>query len=451
MKTSKHILSSYNVFKELKDSVVGINLIEQIFFSLEKDRYKLLIEHKNNVDSIRKINEPFYQVMMKLGVIIPEEDDKSFYEKSLFSRRMTLFRDPFYRLTINPTLNCNFSCWYCYEQHTKRYISKEILTRILKLITYILKEKQIQHFHLDWFGGEPLLCYSTAIEPITLFAKNECHKYGIKFTSGMTTNGYLISDDKLDFFKKVNMNSFQITLDGPKYIHDVTRHTSNKVGSYDKIVENIHLLAKKMNPENLCLRINYTLENLPYIEEIIHSFDQRIRHRIKVLLQQVWQDEINEKVKIEDIYKLKELFKNNGFKVEESFLNKNGEPTCYADTLNQAVINYDGRVFKCTAINFEKEKEDGYLTESGNIHWNTALYNKLLYVTFENQHCKRCTYLPICYGPCHKKIFHYLNGNDFEKFCFKHGIEENLNFLIKKFSRVQRPYMPLDELEKYEI
>lgn len=448
MESSKFVLSAYNIFKELNDNVVGINLISQIFFSLEKEKYRLLIDNKDNIENIKNYNEPLFNIMKKLGVIVPVNEDKEFYEKALFSRRLKLFRDPFFRLTINPTLNCNFSCWYCYEQHTKKYMSDEVKGRILKLISRITTEQHIQHFHLDWFGGEPLLCYSNHIVPITRFAKEECDKHGISFTSGMTTNGYLLSSNMLSFFQKVNMNSFQITLDGPQLIHNSIRYTTNKTGSYEKIVKNIHLLAKELSPENLCLRINYTLDNLSQIENIIHSFDKEVRPKIKVLFQQVWQDELKEKIKIEEIYKLKEQFKKNEFKVEDSFLNKNGEFACYADNLNQAVINYDGRIFKCTALNFEKEKEDGCLTESGNILWNSALAHKLLYATFENKYCKDCIFLPVCYGPCHKKVTYYRDGEDFNKYCFKFGIKENLDFLFNKFSNLKQPIMTLEELEK---
>ena len=119
MESSKFVLSAYNIFKELNDNVVGINLISQIFFSLEKEKYRLLIDNKDNIENIKNYNEPLFNIMKKLGVIVPVNEDKEFYEKALFSRRLKLFRDPFFRLTINPTLNCNFSCWYCYEQHTK--------------------------------------------------------------------------------------------------------------------------------------------------------------------------------------------------------------------------------------------------------------------------------------------------------------------------------------------
>ena len=447
MKDSKYILSTYNVFKEFEDFVVGINLITQIFFSIKKKKYKLLIGNKDNVSNIQKENESFFSIMRKFGIIVPSDQNYLFYETSLFQRRLNIFKSKFFRLTINPTLNCNFHCWYCYEKHTKNYMSKEVQDKVLKLTDNIISNYDIRYFHLDWFGGEPLLCYSNIVVPITKLIKNECDKHNIQFVSGITTNGYLITEKMIDFFKEVNMQSFQITLDGPEEIHNSVRFTGNDRESYKTIVRNVNLLAEKLHPENLCLRINYTLENFSNIENIIFSFPENIRPKIKILLQQVWQDEEKNQIKVEDIYKLRDKFKRSGFKTEDSFLNAKGEITCYADSLNQAVVNYDGRIFKCTALDFENELEDGILTDKGEISWNTKLSHKLVYTTFENNFCKDCTYLPVCYGPCHKKIVYYLDGEDFDKYCFKNGIQDNLNYLIEKFVNTKKSFMLLEDVE----
>lgn len=37
---------------------------------------------------------------------------------------------------------------------------------------------------------------------------------------------------------------------------------------------------------------------------------------------------------------------------------------CYADKANTIVINSDGRIFKCTAINFEAEKSESNITST---------------------------------------------------------------------------------------
>ena len=167
-------------------------------------------------------------------------------------------------------------------------MSNEVKQRILKLIDNIVSKQDIQYFELDWFGGEPLLCYKNMVQPISEFTKSVCEEKKVFFISGITTNGYLINTEMIDFFKKVNMQSFQITLDGSKDIHDTIRYTHSNKGSYDRIVHNIILLTRELKPQNLSLRINYTSKSFSSIGCIIDSFPKDIRANIKVLLQQVW-------------------------------------------------------------------------------------------------------------------------------------------------------------------
>ncbi|MFR3188889.1 MAG: radical SAM protein [Phocaeicola sp.] len=62
-------------------------------------------------------------------------------------------------IIINPTLNCNFKCWYCYETHERNSkISFETVQSIKKYIQNELNTNcQLKSIRIDWFGGEPLI------------------------------------------------------------------------------------------------------------------------------------------------------------------------------------------------------------------------------------------------------------------------------------------------------
>lgn len=441
----ENVLSKYNHFKTIGHTVVGVNLQQQILFAIDDDKYKLLLDNEDDIDELKTVNTPFYNAMWKLGVIRDANTDNEFYRNALLARRLLVFRDPSFRLTINPTLNCNFSCWYCYETHTTQHMKNEVLNNVMKFIENQVKRHDITTFELDWFGGEPLLCYENVIKTISSFANEVCKKENVRLISGITTNGYLISSKMLPFFKEVNMQSFQITLDGQKTLHDTIRYTKDKQGSYDKIVENITLLARELNPQFLTLRINYTSESFEDIFEIASSFPEDVRPKIKVLLQQVWQDKESNRITAGNVENLKTQFENAGFQVEKEIFNCSGRNTCYADLLNQAVINYDGRVFKCTAINFAKETEDGVLNDEGNILWGHSLAKKIATTTFENAHCADCKYLPICFGPCSKKTSFLIDGDDFRKYCHKEGIEESLDYVMSEFEKTDKSITSLLE------
>ncbi len=100
---------------------------------------------------------------------------------------------------------------------------------------------------------------------------------------------------------------------------------------------------------------------------------------------------------------------------------------CLCDRKNEAVINYDGNVFKCTTIpKFDNEHALGHL-EDGNIVWNKE---KIAYLdNYKVQKkCKGCKMLPTCGGPCQKKM-----EESADIPCFL----ENTNFNMAEFVLMQ--------------
>ncbi|HCY74416.1 MAG TPA: hypothetical protein DHV28_00710 [Ignavibacteriales bacterium] len=432
---NNYVFSKYNIFKTIKDTVVGLNLINKALFALDVEQYNILKTYEHRLNKLNDKYPILFSTMFKLGIIVDKQIDNNQQKQILLKNRLIVFSEKTFRLTINPTLNCNFSCWYCYETHTQKNMSKERVSAIIKYIEHLVKNLHIHHLDLGWFGGEPLLSYKTVMKELAVAAKNICDQNGVSFQSDITTNGYLIKPDMIPFFKEINMQSFQITLDGEKDIHNKIRIHRNKDFSYDKIVKNICLLATELRPKNLALRINFTQESFDGIDKIIESFPWNIRSNITIMLQQVWQDKNNKMFSVKEIDEARLKFENAGFNIDRNtILNLKGY-TCYADLYYQAVINYDGRVFKCTARNFEKEKEDGILTNEGNIIWTNSLAMKTSNATFENRKCLDCKYLPVCSGPCSQKISNVKDPNDFEKYCYVLGIEQILDYIMTEFEK----------------
>lgn len=52
---------------------------------------------------------------------------------------------------------------------------------------------------INFFGGEPLLKFDDIIKPLV-------EKYHKEITFGITTNGVLLNEDIVDFFKLYNVN-----------------------------------------------------------------------------------------------------------------------------------------------------------------------------------------------------------------------------------------------------
>lgn len=100
-----------------------------------------------------------------------------------------------------------------------------------------------------------------------------------------------------------------------------------------------------------------------------------------------------------------DYFQSNGIKVT---YNKNiyclGK-RCYADTIRQSVVNYDGTLYKCTARNFADHKASvGYLNDEGIPVWNQNYYKHYLKPVFDNNKCRDCIFLPVCLGVCSQNL-----------------------------------------------
>ncbi|MCL1934639.1 MAG: hypothetical protein FWF53_12600 [Candidatus Azobacteroides sp.] len=125
-------LSKYNIFKKKKEKTIGVNLFNQMLFAISSRDYEMILNHKNCLTKLEENNPVLFSAMYKLGVI--EEISANIPAILLLRNRMQVFSDRHHRLIIMPTLNCNFSCWYCYETHTKAMMSSDTVCNIIEYI-----------------------------------------------------------------------------------------------------------------------------------------------------------------------------------------------------------------------------------------------------------------------------------------------------------------------------
>ena len=171
-----------------------------------------------------------------------------------FKNKEEVFLKKDYRIFINPTLECNFHCWYCYKSHPKGYMTEVTMKKIKNHLRLKIEVDKITSLNLSWFDGEPLLYFYEVVYPLSIFAKELCKKNNIPFVSTITTNGYCIDKTMLEKIDEIDLRSFQITLDGHCDRHNKIRNV-NGIPSYDKILENINLLCKNIENISVTLRI----------------------------------------------------------------------------------------------------------------------------------------------------------------------------------------------------
>lgn len=357
----------------------------------------------NNIKNERK-DYKLYLQLYEAGFFV--DDDTNEIENLKKKIKDAENNETEFILHINPTLDCNFNCWYCYENHIEKSIMPpEVLEAVKSFITSKLRNnRQIKFFELGFFGGEPLLYFSKVAKNIIQFAAEECNKSNVKFFVHFTSNGSLLSKSILSFLKDYECG-FQITLDGDKEHHNKTRFHKNGKGSFNTIINNIITLAR--NKIEVIARINYTSDNIESTLSILSYFsslEDELKRYIRFDFQRVWQDIDNRRDEAEAIVSsIRKAFRNEGFTVLANYIPHNACDLCYGDKINHILINYDGLVFGCTARDFTADNSIGKLEKDGSIVFDSTKVEKRNKSKFLKPICHTCRIAPLCGGGCKQR------------------------------------------------
>lgn len=393
MKTSR-----YNYITNKTDFSYWYNGVNHSFFKLPVTLGKKIQNMINSSESISQLPSPIYQKLLDNGFIITDDTDELALIREKNEKKIN---EKNYWLTILPTLNCNFKCWYCIQDHIATKMSEDTIDSIKKHLLYMMDVEKVESIRVDWFGGEPFMFFNQVIRPICEFAKKECAKRNIPYFSSATTNGYYLSSSIIEELKELDFKHFQITLDGCKEEHDKVKYQKNCVSAFVHALTNINLLITNISDIEIILRINYTDNNLnlKLVDEVNSIIVPENRKNICVMPQKVWQEN-SKKERYSRVRELTSLFRSFGYNVFRSGMRLDFIP-CYTSQKYYNTINYNGDVIKCTACNvLYEDKVHGKIAENGSIIWDKEYTRKFETKTFENKKCLNCNYLPICMGTC---------------------------------------------------
>ena len=387
--------SMYNYVVKDGHTYILYNTATERMLVMNMKVYDVYKTHQEKPENIKNIHPKLYESLVSDGFVV---DDTADEPQSVISRWNELDkRTTTYSITINPTLLCNMDCWYCYESKTaKGYMPIEIQERVKKMIMRLASTPNYKAINLSFFGGEPLLAFNTVVKELITFTKEQCNANGKNIGLHFTTNGYLLTKDILDFLAGFDV-SFQIPLDGNEIVHNKIKITKDGQPTYKKTIDNIKLVIEYGCP--VCVRLNFTANTLPYFLDVLSDFKDLSEEKKKLVnfnFQRVWQDNDIPDTELH-VSEREDYFSDSGFVV--SPYTSNPFLHCIMDSPHSIAINYDGRVFKCTARDFTEQNSDGVLTEEGTIQWNEhhALREK---ARSGNAVCRKCNFYPLCHGGC---------------------------------------------------
>jgi uncharacterized protein len=422
--------SRFNSILLFEEKYALYNSFNQKVIFLEEALKDILIAARSEgIEGLHEIHPTFYQYLKEHEFIISSDTDEVGRIREI--SKSADENGSSYLLTINPSMNCNFKCWYCYETHVKdSRLNMSMISKINKFITAIADNEGIKYFSLSFFGGEPLLHFKKDVKPIIKSFSERCNEKNIEHSISFTTNGYLVDQEFVTYFKENDLTcSLQITLDGYKLKHDLVRFINKKKGSYSEIINNIRMLIT--NELFVRLRINYTELNITdsyKIAEELSDLSGSIKENYLLFdFHRVWQND-----RVDDTNILLDrnidMIRKNGFRISGKYSPDNVKQSCYADKRNSVVINYNGDIFKCTARDFTKEKRSGYLSDQGELIWENDHLEKRMESKFKNKLCFNCRIMPLCNGGCTQHAMEHSEG---EEYCVFFGDEGEKDKVVK--------------------
>lgn len=144
------------------------------------------------------------------------------------------------QIILKMTTACNLNCVYCSEgDNAPQFLPKEIFYKLVDELPPLLDLRKTKDAEFLFHGGEPMLYGKENLKTLIDYAKKNLPAYNVNFL--MQTNGTLIDDDWINFFKAENI-SVGISLDGYPELHDKNRRTKNNEPTAEKILCNLQKL-----------------------------------------------------------------------------------------------------------------------------------------------------------------------------------------------------------------
>lgn len=372
------------------------------------------------------------------GFIVPDRDAER-AERDRFFTTVKASTEELH-VTVLTTLQCNFSCDYCYQGDRGDYnkfaekMSLETAQRTADWIEHQLDVVRPGKLHIMFFGGEPLL----NLPVMYLIAERMAtatRALGLKQTISIITNGLLLTEDVVDRMNQYGLSAVKITLDGDRETHDRMRPLRGGQGTFDRIIANIRKVAHKTR---IGIGGNYdesSFGSYPALLDFLREqeFADKL---VKVNFKPVIRDNVPMGTAVKGMLPLTPVDKDGrplggtcmtsagaghgkkggacdscGFAEESmAFLReetqKRGFPTpdgvhggpCHVHMTHAHTVGPDGSLYACAGFTGEKGKSVGHIdnrVEAWRVE-NRSQFDALN----PWSECGDCAYIPVCAGGC---------------------------------------------------
>lgn len=187
----------------------------------------------------------------------------------------TAVESPIKALCLHIAHDCNLRCKYCFASTGDFGTGRKLMPfEVGKAAIDFLLQHSVgrENLEVDFFGGEPLMNFDV-VKQIVAYARSKEEEYHKNFRFTITTNGVLLSDDKIEFINREMYNAV-LSLDGRKEVNDRLRTKVDGSGSYDTIIGKFKKLVQERGDQEYYVRGTYTRYNLDFSEDVLHLYEE---------------------------------------------------------------------------------------------------------------------------------------------------------------------------------
>lgn len=211
--------------------------------------------------------------LRRRGYVVTAEEALESFVDAVADWRERAAREPV-QLVLVPTYACDLACGYCLQRHWRGgpgavpgrgFMREEVLAAFFRFARKRFRPRPGQEPpYVTLYGGEPLLDHPEA-ERVVRSVLRRCARAG--WGVAVVTHGANL-DRYLDLLADGAVREVQVTLDGPREVHDRRRPRrgprGGTTGTFDRIVEGVDGLIACRVPVNLRVVVDRdNLETLP--------------------------------------------------------------------------------------------------------------------------------------------------------------------------------------------
>lgn len=381
-----------------------------------------ILTNKLSIEEARSTNYEFSKFIDEESLFLcPEKRSFMIPEKGEFKKKLESSCE---QIILELTQICNMRCGYCiYNDHHpefRGFSSKNMSFEIArKSIDYILSNYERDQFSLTFYGGEPLCNFDVMRKSIDYMLRAYPD---IKLHVSFTTNLTLLSNDMVEYFSGLNVNSIDImcSLDGPRNLHDKFRRYATGEGSFDDSLRGLNLLLNKFYDKDKMKTISINcVMSPPYskknMDDIKNYFFEELKLPKEIQCNYAYLDKGDmifdfdkDEIIADDLNRKLESSPMEEWAIDNLIANR--ERTEYFDLVSTEMARVANRM----------RTEEGIISESY-LHGNCLPGQRRLYITVDGDFrvCEKMGESP--------KLGDYKNGYEFDKI-YEYYIEEYIKY-----------------------